>query len=253
MRTFLKIFKWFWIIVGSVFAILSLDIVYENINTKFQLKNFIDNGVYIGNNGEFFLYEVEIEQQLTTPSVTIDEDGNAYSQTPGDIFIYRKSTLDENYPNIPLLVPFVSYYFGGHAGIIADENNTIETNGTYSSAGANIVDLCPNNIFYNEANRDAVGLRVKAPEEDINTALDYFNNAIGMPYNYTFIFNKANSYYCTDLVARGFGKEAGLPYNLDVDGIATSVNDLIISKDTFITYYMIYKGNEKHLYYAVNK
>lgn len=251
MRLFKKCIKIFFISIFIVFLMFTIDTIYENINVKYQIKNFTDSGVFIQQIDDFYLYEVEVDYELNSPSINFNEYGLPITSTPGDIFIYRESTLDENFPNILFLKYYISYYFGGHAGVIVDEFNTIETNGAYSEGDKNIVDLCENNIMYSPSNRDVVGLRVDASKEDVDKSLNYLHNAVGKPYNYTFIFNKANSYYCTDLVARAYGKEAGLPYDLDVDGIATSCNDLIISKDTCITYYMVYNGSEKHLYYAV--
>lgn len=251
MKRFLKILKYTGLSILIILVVLSADVVYENIVVNAQIEEFMDNGVYVGNYGDLFLYEVKIDEELSETSITFNEQGIPTSTNPGDIFLYRESTLDENYPAIPFLKQFVSYYFGGHAGVIVDENFTVETNGAYSDAGKNIVDNCENNIFSSPSQRDTLGLRVNAPQEDIDASLTYLEEAVGMPYNYTFIFNKANSYYCTDLVARAFGKEAGLSYELDKDGIATSCNDLIISEDTYIIYYMFYNDGERHLYYAV--
>lgn len=231
--------------------IFIFDVSIENKIVKNDIEEFIQRGVFVGNVNEFYLYEVEIEEELVYPSINFDNLGNPISSNPGDIFVYRTSTLDENYPGIPFIAEFSTYFFGGHAGVIIDDTYTIETNGAYSENGANVVALCTNNIMYTEAQRDTLGLRVRATQEDTDTAINYLHNAVGTPYNYSFIFNRENSYYCTDLVARSFGFDAGLPYVLDKDGVATSCNDLIISDDTYITYYMYYVGNQKHLYYAI--
>lgn len=232
-----------------IVAILTVDTVAENIKVDNMLKEFMDNGVEVGTHGRFTFYEVVIEEKLTTPSIVFEENGNPLSATPGDIFILRESMFDY----IPYSAEFITFYFGGHAGLIYDENYVLETTGLEVNPEDNAVIMYSNNILFRPERVSTVGLRVKASEEEVDKALQYAYSTIGIPYNYSFIFDRKNTFYCTDLVSRSYGKEANLDFILDKDGIAVSCNDLIISEDTFITYYMWYEGFEKHLYYAVNK
>lgn len=248
----MRLLKIFYISTSILFCLLSLltvDATLENIQVDQALKEFIDNGVKVGTHNRFTFYEVVIEEELTTPSITFTESGNPQSTTPGDIFVLRESILDV----LPYSAEFITFYFGGHAGIVYDKDSIFETTGMEINPEDNVIIEYSNNIFFRPERVSTIGLRVKAPEEDAAQAVEYVKSKLGVKYNYTFIFNKKNSFYCTDLVSRAYGKEAGLNYELDKDGIATSCNDLIVSKDTFITYYMRYDGYDKHLYYAVNK
>lgn len=228
-------------------AILTVDAIFENVIVDSQVKAFVENGVFKQELGSFYLYEVEIEEELRSPSVTFD--GNTVNnETSGDIFIYKESKMDV----LPYSAEFISYFFGGHAGIV-DGGVIIEAMGANSKPEDNIVDYAMNNLFYDRHERDVIGLRVKGSDEEIEKAVEYANSVVGVKYNFTFVFNRKNSFYCTDLISRAFGKEANLDFNLDQDGIATSCNDLVLSNDTFITYFMYYKDGIKHLYYAVNK
>ncbi len=228
-------------------SILTVDVVIENIIVDNQIREFISKGKFVQQSGSFYLYEVDIDEELEVDSIEFTEKNYPESTNPGDLFIYKESQIDV----IPYSAAFISYFFGGHAGMILNENITIEVNGAMGHADLNIVDTCPNNVFYGSIRRDVIGLRVRASQDDIDTAVDFAYDAIGTPYNYSFILNRKNSYYCTDLLSRAFGKEAGLSYNLDADGVAVSCNDLVISEDTYMIYYMYYNGSEKHLYYAV--
>ncbi len=247
-----KIFNFFIIFLLSFFslaAILTIDATIENIIVERQLVEFMNKGVEVGKHSNFTFYEVVIEEELTTPVLSFTESGNPYLATPGDIFVLRESSLT----SIPLAAEFITYYFGGHSGIVYDEDFLIETTGMELNPELNKVIKNKNDVFFRPERVSSVGLRVKATEEEIESAVNFAESTIGLPYNYSFVFNRKNSFYCTDLVSRSYGKEAGLNFNLDKDGIATSCNDLIISKDTFITYYLVYEGYNKHLYYAVNK
>ncbi len=233
----------------SVLAILTVDAVVENIKVDNLLKNFVDNAVKVNEVGRFVFYEVEIEEELTTSSITISDSGVPNASTPGDIFVLRESVIDF----IPYSAEFITFYFGGHAGMVYDEKTILETTGMEPNPEDNCVIEYRNNIFYRPEQVDVVGLRVKASDEEVKKAVDYAYSTIGEKYNYSFVFNRKNTYYCTDLITRSYGKEGNLNFNLDEDGIAVSCNDLILASDTFITYYMIYKDGYKHLYYAVNK
>lgn len=228
-------------------SLLCVDVVIENIAVDNQIRNFVENGVFKYSVGNFYIYEVEIEEELNHKSVTFDESGFPDSTNPGDIFIQKESKIDV----VDYSAAFISYFFGGHAGMIIDQNLTIEVNGAMSNPALNIVDICYNDVFYSSDKRDVLGIRVKASDEEINKAVDFAYESLDSPYNFSFVFNRKNSFYCTDLLSRAYGKEAGLDFNLDKDGIATSCNDLVLSEDTYIIYYMYYIGSEKHLYYAV--
>ncbi len=247
-----KIFKAMYISFSLLFCslgLLTLDAVTENIIVDNMIKEFINNSVEVGSHNRFTFYEVNIEEKLTTPSVSFLDNGNPHVATKGDIFVLRESLVDV----LPYSVEFITFYFGGHAGIIYDEDYILETTGMEPIPENNAVIKYSNNVLFRPERVDTVGLRVKGTDEEIEIASEYAYSTIGTMYNYSFVFNRKNSYYCTDLVSRSFGKEAGLDFDLDKDGIAVSTNDLILSDDTFITFYMRYDGYDKHLYYAVNK
>lgn len=232
----------------SFLAILTIDAIGENVLVDLQIKSFIEKGEYSHQVGDFFFYEVPIEEELRTPSITYRNNGYPETTTEGDIFIYRESEIDL----VQFSGEFISFFFGGHAGII-DGDSVIEAFGVSTNPEYNIVDYDINDIFYDYSERDVLGLRVRASDEDVEKAMTFSRESVGKYYNMSFVFNRKDSFYCTDLISRAYSKEAGLSYNLDKDGIATSCNDLVLSNDTFITYYMYYLNNERHLYYAVNK
>lgn len=106
---------------------------------------------------------------------------------------------------------------------------------------------------------DFVGLRVKHITEDqIDGAVDYAydkyeNKAI---YNFLFFLNMKYKYYCTDLVSRAYQSvmvdekdQRSYARALNDDGFITSVNDLILSRETYITFYVEIIDDILHIYY----
>ncbi len=237
------------LIILSLASILTVDATLENINVNSQIQKFMDNGKEVATHGRFTFYEVIIEEELRTPSIEFTSSGNPYVSTPGDIFVLRESL----FTYLPMAAEFITFYFGGHAGIVYDEDTIIETTGMEVVSDQNKVITYRNNILFRPEKVETVGLRVKASDDEVKKAVDFSYNTVDSLYNYSFIFGRKDKFYCTDLISRSFGQEAGLDFKLDEDGIAVSCNDLIVSDDTFITYYMRYEGYDKHLYYAVNK
>lgn len=247
MYKILKILTCFSLFFICLISILTIDAVFENIVVDNKIFDFISKGVFKEELYKVKYYEVDIEEinDNTPPSIEM-VNNFPRSTTPGDIFVKRESFLDL----IPFSKQLITFYVGGHAGVVYNNMAVYETTGAESKYKDNTVMLGFNDILKDEK-RSTVGLRVKATDEELSKALNYLDNSLGKKYNYTFIFDRMNSFYCTDLVSRAFSKEAGLNFNLDNDGIAVSCNDLILSKDTFITYYAFYEGDILNLYYAV--
>ncbi len=76
-------------------------------------------------------------------------------------------------------------------------------------------------------------------------------------YNFMFFLDTKEKYYCTDIMPRIYDTikddNNNSKYNLNNDGFITSVNDLILSKDTIITnYFEVDKNGIEHIYYLIN-
>ena len=109
------------------------------------------------------------------------------------------------------------------------------------------IGLRPTNPFVEEENSKELY------EQYIETAIDranekYEDEAL---YNFLFFLNMRYKYYCTDLMSRVYeesyeavknGKDdyrsKGYGKKMNDDGFITSVNDLILSRDTFMTFYV---------------
>ncbi|MDD2575023.1 MAG: hypothetical protein PHD47_00985 [Acholeplasmataceae bacterium] len=202
-----------------------------------------------------------------------------YPGAEGDILVTRQSP----FANKPGIYDFVTFYFGGHAAYVGEENILFETSGilspgdsifktifqgsdsTVASMASNYW-LNPNfrnvndptyNAFGSYYRKEFIGLRVKeVTSEEITEVNEFMNHVVDIEaqYNFFFVFNTQNRYYCTDLISRGFGtitnSNGNQKYNLNSDLVATTVNDLILSDDTYISFYVrTDKNNVKHIYF----
>ena len=106
--------------------------------------------------------------------------------------------------------------------------------------------------------KEFVGLRVKNITLDqIDGAVDFARDQVGTSlYNFWFFLDMKYKYYCTDLVSRAY-QHVMIPENkqreyaraLNDDGFITSVNDLILSKDTYIIFYVEIRNQITHIYH----
>ncbi len=103
-----------------------------------------------------------------------------------------------------------------------------------------------------------VGVRVKGATSDmIDGAVDYARDKVDFNlYNFLFFLNMEYKYYCADLVSRAYQSVMVEPENqrlysrsLNDDGFITSINDILLSNETYITFYVEYIDEVAHIYY----
>ena len=106
--------------------------------------------------------------------------------------------------------------------------------------------------------KEFVGLRVKGVSQNqIDDAVEYASNQVGTSlYNFWFFLDMKYKFYCTDLVSRAYqhvmvpaNKQREYSRALNDDGFITSVNDLILSKETYIIFYVEFKDDITHIYH----
>ena len=163
---------------------------------------------------------------------------------PGDIFVMPQSRMEV----FPFFSEFVTYLFGGHGGVVTYDEKIVEAMG--ATKEEDTVFLNENDLYYTE--RTVIGLRVNASKQDKEKAILNSNGVVGRKYNYWFIFNTKDAFYCTDLCARVYSKEFGLEDNLDSNGFYTTVCDLFFSKQTDISFVKYRHDGKTYIYYAKN-
>lgn len=106
--------------------------------------------------------------------------------------------------------------------------------------------------------KDFIGMRVKdISESQINGAVAYADDKVDKSlYNFLFFLDMEYKYYCTDLVSRAYqdvmvpeDEQKNYSKALNDDGFITSVNDIILSEQTYISFYVEIIDDIVHIYY----
>ena len=115
--------------------------------------------------------------------------------------------------------------------------------------------------FGSNYRNDFVGLRVKdITSEQIDGAVEFAASKVDAAlYNFTFFLDLKYKYYCTDFVSRAYQDVMVAPEDqrnysraLNDDRFITSVNDLILSKETYITFYVENIDDITNIYYLAD-
>lgn len=231
----------------TILSIMFISASIDNMILQEEIKSFVSQATF-EEEVDGVVYYYIIDETIDEDTITKNKYSNGiYANptlgSPGDIFVMPQSRMDY----IPLSMQFITFLFGGHAGIVGNDGMLIESMGGEESDA--FVDTYPNDLFTEE--RTVIGLRVNASKEERKRALDNAYSLVGKLYNFFYIFGTADKYYCTDLCSRVYGEEFGLNYNLDENGIYVSIQDLIKSKDTKITFLKYYDSetDKTYIYY----
>ena len=103
-----------------------------------------------------------------------------------------------------------------------------------------------------------IGLRVKdVTSEQIDGAITYAEEKVGFNlYNFLFFLDMKYKFYCTDLVSRAYQSvmveesiQRSYSRSLNDDRFITSVNDLILSDETYLIFYVEVIDDIWNIYY----
>lgn len=272
MKKIIKIIKTLLLLFLGFLLFLTGQTIAETLKVEREIKKFTKQGVYqehLSLEGTIEYYKVPRETYFPNElKRTPFFEGNfEMPGDEGDLFVTRQAPL----PDMPGIYEFVSFYFGGHAGYVDDNNSIYETYG-FIEPDENLINVIINGgkethvdvsdnywldpNYRNESHpyydkfgsyyrKEWIGLRVKGIQEDeISQVTEYMRHLaeIKAQYNHLFVLFTKNKYYCTDMMSRAFGSikddNGDKKYNLDLDGVAVTVNDLVLSKDTYISYYV---------------
>ena len=235
-----------------IFVILGAIITacVQNTEKIIYVEQFKQKGVLqediSTDNIKYYLVESDEEKQAFIP-----KSKDAYPGVSGDILVSTQANLIN-----PFVSDLISFFVGGHAALCVEDYKDFETyaDDTYSveatglNPGPNPAELIDRNYWSTNSNfTEVIGLRVKMTEEEKKLVISDAISQVEDYYNFSFIFDTVNKKYCTDIVANSFKK---IGKNLNKDEFATTVYDLIVSSDTYISYYHYYdQNNVKHIYY----
>ena len=227
--------------------------IAKNIYSEILINQFKSQGVYQPDLSTDKVKIYHIESDETEPTIIMKGNkitpGNA-----GDILISLELKLDNE-----LIGGVVSFFAGGHAGIVlgdyvdkqgsANNDFLLESTGFGDQTDSFVFNK---NYWYDDRITpfdEVIALRVKTTEEERSKVIAKAMALVGEPYNYSFFFNTKEASYCTDIVGKAYS-EIGVDLNKDT--LTTSVYDLLISGETYISYYYYMDNNGvKHFYYLV--
>lgn len=238
------------LIIVSVF--LGNGIV-EKIIIDQEILEFKARGVFLSedNDTSYYIVSKKYDYEDTSRPILNMLDLSSLG-SKGDILITNRNPLSES-----VIVGWISELtWIGHCALVssADGKQTIHIVGNQSRA-ENVVQEVENKwITWGHDDQKIAMVRVKnISEEAIDKALDYARSKIGYPYNYTFLFNQSNSFYCSDLVSRSI-EEAGIKINYD--NLLTTGADILVSKNTYLVYYRekkVINNEEKYFVYFLGE
>ena len=239
------------ITLSTLIVILSLALVFlvngyfEVIIVNNRIDNFKDRGVYqySDDNIKTSYYKVPMKYEYEDVSRNIFNFDSRWIGSKTDIILTNRNPMREN-PALAGIVGFLATnFYVGHATINSNESGSrmYEVVGNSTKLEDNVVRESFNSwLTVEEALKDKgdspmiIGLRIKGTtEEDRDKIIEYAENQEGMPYNFSFLFNRHKSFYCTDLVSRST-RNAGI--NVNYDFLATTGNDIIVSPNVYIIF-----------------
>lgn len=231
------------IAIGGLTSAIS-KYIYSDI----LIESFKKRGVFNEEASSYLqrIYVIEANEDVPV----CDRVGNIYY--PGntaDIIITLKSEMD-----IPFVQDFVSFFAGGHAAIVlgsyadvlqsVDYSNTLESSGL--NAEFNLADVY-DKTYWLEYPYPIIGLRLNLTDEQKNMLVARTMAMVDESYNYSFLFDTKNKSYCSDLVSKVY---SSIGINLNKDGFTTSIYDILISSETYISYYRYFDSNGvEYIYY----
>ncbi|MCM1130607.1 MAG: hypothetical protein NC310_01470 [Roseburia sp.] len=235
------------VVVGGLTSAITKTI-YSNI----LIENFKSKAIFDEEASSDMLKVYVVPSNEERP--TIEKVGkDYYPGNTGDILITLQSEL-----TIPFIHEFVSFFAGGHAALVLGDYedlldkttsmNTVESSGLNDDL--NLADTY-SKTYFADYQHPVIGLRVSLSLEERVKVLTRGLSLAGDPYNYSFLFDTDNKSYCSDLVAKAFNS---VGVNLNKDGFTTSIYDLLISGETYMTYYRYFDNDGvEYVYYLDSK
>lgn len=279
-------------LIYSLGGVIRLDAIAQA-----EIDHFISRATFEYEEVRQLTYGEEIRRYYTVSRETFElEDQrdvftNASRDTigkTGDVFVTRQSP----FPSVPIVHQWISFFFGGHAAILDENNRLYEATGLGSS-DTTIPEVIlhpgdephdygvttayssnywlnpyrrsetdPSYPYYGRYNRNEfLTLRVKNTTDEMRAgAVDFARRTYTGErlYNYTFFLDMTYKFYCTDLISRAYQdvlipKDQQQNYSMVLnDRFITSVNDLINDEETYISSYVYIEGNVVNIYYLEN-
>lgn len=248
-----KVLKFCLILIRSIFIFIIIGAVstasVKNVQKIVLVEEFKAKGVLQEDISTDYRKFYKIESDEEIPAF-LELNNNIYPGYCGDVVCSVQSPL------MPIVADIVTFFAGGHAAICMDnyEDNDIylskykSIEATGLEPGENVSRVFSRNYWMDKNYyTEVICMRAKLTEEERDKVISTAGSLLGEPYNFTFLFDTENKTYCSDLISKIYAK-VGL--DLNKDDFTTSIYDLIISSDVYISFYSYYDSNNVlHIYY----
>jgi len=176
-----------------------------------------------------------------------------YPGNYGDVIVSPNATLVNEF-----ISGFVSYFAGGHAAFVTKEFNDYEKHfsnydsieATGMNEGLNPSQIANRAYWINDRTfKEAIGLRMNGiTDEQKDELMSIIYGELGDYYNFSFgLFENKSKSYCSDLISKAYNR---VGYDLNKDKFFTTIYDLVVSPDCYISYYHYFDSDGvKHIYY----
>ena len=249
-----KILKYVLIIISSILIFIlsgfAINAGTEQVIINSKISSFKKLGVYqedISTNlVKYYKVTMDGERPGYTMSGTYMMPGN-YGDiiASGDTFVVNE-----------LLSFLKNFNVGGHVALVTDyyrdNDSTLSIYDSIEATGMELdenVAKVTNRSYWNDLDyfNSCVCYRTHLSEEKLDEALSVASGHLRDPYNYSFTFDTKNKSYCSDLISKTFDY---VGINLNRDGYWTTVWDVMVCPDLYITYYHYTEGGIKYIYYV---
>ncbi len=244
----IKLINKFIIIILYIISIMVIIITYKGIKTNSEINNFINRGEFVFEIDNVKYYKVSRKFDYEDSRKVLNLNNPNFVGTKGDIYLTSRNPVAGSL----ILKKLSDLIWIGHAGMVIndDATKTIETTGNDVN-NQNYVRILDNTWAKDslENTKEYAVLRVKSiTEEDIDKVIETSIRKIGSNYNYLFLLNTKNKYYCTDLISRSYREN-----NINISNgiLATTGSDIILNNNTYLVYYRLRVTEGKSVYYKV--
>lgn len=267
-KILLKIVKIINVILLAFFLLFGIFLIngsIERVAVKKEINNFKKRAVYeekiIINGQDVHVYKVNVKyeyEDVNRPVFTRVVENNEVKYFIGgktDITLTSRNPfrlIDSSFVQ-DVTGMFSNWLYIGHATMNTTDNgshyiesvgNQKERNGVSEVESTWIETELRSGVDTNEI----ICLRLKNTTPEMRDKMvEDLRSKIGLKYNYNFFINHRKKYYCTDLITRTTDK---FGIDINYDGLLAIGNDIILSKNTYIIFFLerIEKG-VFHLYY----
>ncbi|MCD4827629.1 MAG: hypothetical protein K8Q99_07620 [Acholeplasmataceae bacterium] len=228
------------------------ETLYETADTRSVFND--DTRKYLGQAGDVFLSQRSpfVGQFFVDPFISYYFGGHAAIKTDTNRFIEAVGFPDDD-ETILDIIRHPGDEPHDYSVTISQTSNNYWLNPRYRYESS--VEYPYFGSYYRDK---FIGVRVKDVSlEQIDGAIAYAEDKVDKNlYNFLFFLDMKYKYYCTDLVSRAYqdvmiepDDQSVYAKSLNDDGFITSVNDIVLSDDTYLIFYVEIKDEIVHIYY----